>query len=171
MPLEPYGDLFPTVDPTAYVHASALLVGDVTLGPRASVWPGCVLRGDHGRVFIGAETNIQDLTCCHGTEGLSTTEIGARVTVGHRAILHGCVVGDDCLIGMGAILLDNCHVEPWCIIGAGAVIPVGMRVPSGSLVLGTPGRVVRPLREKDLAQIRQGHAAYLELQERAWRPG
>lgn len=169
MPIEPYGELYPKVDPTAYVHHSAHLIGDVILSPRASVWPGSVLRGDHGRVFVGEETNIQDLTVCHGTEGLSTTEIGARVTVGHRAILHGCVVEDDCLIGMGAILLDNCHVEPWCIVGAGALVPVGMRIPRGSLVLGVPGKVVRKLGEKDFEQIRWGCRSYLELQTKAWR--
>lgn len=168
--LEPYGDLVPHVDPTAYVHASVHLIGDVILGPRVSVWPGCVLRGDHGRVYIGEETNLQDLTVCHGTEGLSTTEIGARVTVGHRALLHGCIVEDDCLIGMGAILLDNCRIGRFSIVGAGAVVPVGMQVPPYSMVLGIPAKVTRPLREKDIEQIRHGHASYLELMARAHKP-
>ncbi len=163
MPFEPFGALFPMVDPSAFVHASAQLLGDVTLGPRVSVWPGVVLRGDQGAIRIGEETNLQDLTVAHATGGRSRVILGARVTVGHRVILHGCTVEDDCLVGMGSILLDNCHIEPWCIIGAGAVVPVGMRIPSGSLVLGTPGRVARPLREKDVEQIRMGKQAYLDI--------
>jgi carbonic anhydrase/acetyltransferase-like protein (isoleucine patch superfamily) len=163
MPLERYGAFSPQIDPTAYVHASAHLLGDVTLGSNVSVWPGVVLRGDQGAIRIGADSNLQDLTCAHATGGFSTVSIGQRVTVGHRVILHGCTVEDDCLIGMGSILLDNCHIEPWCVIGAGAVIPVGMRIPTGSLVLGTPGRVVRQLRERDIEQIKGGKVAYLEL--------
>lgn len=166
MPLENCGPLSPVVHPSAWVHASAQLLGDVRLGPRVSVWPGVVLRGDQGAIEVGEETNLQDLTVAHATGGLSTVRIGARVTVGHRVILHGCVVEDDCLIGMGSILLDNCHVERGCIIGAGAVVPVGMRIPAGSLVLGMPAKVVRPLREKDYEQIRTGCAAYLELADR-----
>jgi carbonic anhydrase/acetyltransferase-like protein (isoleucine patch superfamily) len=163
MPLERYGTLSPNVDPTAYVHASAQLLGDVTLGANVSVWPGVVLRGDQGAIRIGADTNLQDLTCAHATGGFSTVTVGARVTVGHRVILHGCTVEDDCLIGMGSILLDNCHIEPWCIIGAGAVVPVGMRIPSGSLVLGMPGKVIRPLKDSDRRQIEGGKEAYLQL--------
>ncbi len=163
MPLERYGTLSPNVDPTAYVHASAQLLGDVTLGANVSVWPGVVLRGDQGAIRIGADTNLQDLTCAHATGGFSTVTVGARVTVGHRVILHGCTVEDDCLIGMGSILLDNCHIEPWCIIGAGAVVPVGMRIPSGSLVLGMPGTVIRPLKDSDRRQIEGGKEAYLQL--------
>ena len=166
--IEPWQHHTPRVDPEAWVHPTAVVTGDVTLHPRASVWPLCVLRGDQGAVTIGAETNLQDGTIAHATGDLSVVEIGARCTVGHRALLHGCRVGDDCLIGMGSILLDNCVVEPGCIIGAGALVPVGMRVPAGSLVLGVPGRVVRTLRERDYAQIRHGCAEYLRL--RGWDP-
>lgn len=165
MPLESFGALAPRVHPEAWVHGSAWLLADVTVGARASIWPGVVLRGDQGAVIIGEDTNVQDLAVAHATGGISTVEIGARVTVGHRAILHGCVVEDDCLVGMGSILLDNCHIEPWCLIGAGAVVPPGMRVPSGSLVLGSPARVVRPLRDKDREAIRTGCRTYLGLAE------
>jgi carbonic anhydrase/acetyltransferase-like protein (isoleucine patch superfamily) len=161
--LEAYGDLFPVVDPEAWVHPSATLIGEVTLGARASVWPGCVLRGDQGAIVIGEETNIQDLTVAHATGGLSRTTIGARVTVGHRVVLHGCTVGDDCLVGMGSILLDNCVVEPDSIVGAGSLVPPGMVVPTGHLVLGSPARVVRPLRDADRRMIRTGRAAYLQM--------
>jgi carbonic anhydrase/acetyltransferase-like protein (isoleucine patch superfamily) len=163
MPLETYRDLVPQVDPTAFVHPSAQILGDVRLAAGVSVWPGVVLRGDQGAIAVGEQSNLQDLTCAHATGGFSTVSIGARVTVGHRVILHGCTVEDDCLVGMGSILLDNCHVEPWCIIGAGAVVPVGMRIPSGSLVLGMPARVVRTLGEKDRAQIAHGYRAYLTI--------
>jgi carbonic anhydrase/acetyltransferase-like protein (isoleucine patch superfamily) len=163
MAIEAFGDLVPRVHPEAWVHPSASLLADVQLGPRVSVWPGVVLRGDQGGIVIGADTNLQDLTVAHATGGISTVRIGARVTVGHRAILHGCVVEDDCLVGMGSILLDNCHVEPWCLIGAGTVVPPGMRIPTGSLVLGSPARVVRPLRDKDREGIRTGCRTYLEL--------
>lgn len=166
MPLENCGPLTPSIDPSAWVHPSASILGDVQLGPRVSVWPGVVLRGDQGAIVVGEETNLQDLTCAHATGGFSTVTIGARVTVGHRVILHGCTVEDDCLIGMGSILLDNCHIERGCIIGAGAVVPVGMRIPAGSLVLGMPAKVVRPLRDKDYEQIRGGYQAYLELADR-----
>jgi carbonic anhydrase/acetyltransferase-like protein (isoleucine patch superfamily) len=163
MPIELYGSLAPRLHPTAFVHASAQLLGDVTLAEETSVWPGVVLRGDQGAIVIGAQTNLQDLTVAHATGGLSTVTIGARVTVGHRVILHGCTVEDDCLIGMGSILLDNCVIGAGSIVGAGAVVPVGMRVPPGSLVLGMPARVVRPTGEKDRVQIATGCRAYLEL--------
>lgn len=166
MPLEACGPLSPVVDPTAFVHPSAHLLADVRLAARVSVWPGVVLRGDQGAIVVGEDTNLQDGTIAHATGGFSTVTIGKRVTVGHRVILHGCTVEDDCLVGMGSILLDNCHVEAGCIIGAGAVVPVGMRIPAGSLVLGMPAKVVRPLRDKDYEQIRGGYQAYLELAER-----
>jgi carbonic anhydrase/acetyltransferase-like protein (isoleucine patch superfamily) len=161
--IEAYGTLRPNVDPTAFVHPSAQLLGDVTLRAHASVWPGCVLRGDQGAIVIGEETNIQDLTVVHATGGISTVTIGARVTVGHRVILHGCTVGDDCLVGMGSILLDNCVIEPDSIVGAGSLVPPGMVVPSGHLVMGSPARVVRPLRDGDRRMIRTGRAAYLQM--------
>ena len=161
---ESYKGMKPQVDPTAFVHESAVLSGDIHLAEKVSVWHGCVLRGDQGRIDIGAESNIQDLSVIHCTGGRSVTRIGARVTVGHRTILHGCIIDDDCLIGMGAILMDNCHIEPWCVIGAGALVPAGRRIPSGSLVIGSPARVVRALREDERESwIRHGHAEYLRL--------
>lgn len=166
MPVEPWGDLRPVIHPDAWLHASAHVLADVTLAAGVNVWPGVVLRGDQGAIHVGVDTNLQDLVVAHATGGISTVEIGARVTVGHRAILHGCTVEDDCLVGMGSILLDNCHIEPWCIVGAGSVVPVGMRVPAGSLVLGSPARVVRPLRDKDREMIRHGCRTYLALAER-----
>jgi carbonic anhydrase/acetyltransferase-like protein (isoleucine patch superfamily) len=161
---ETYKGMHPQVDADAFVHESAQLTGDVHLARGVSIWHGCVLRGDQGSIRIGEESNIQDLSVIHCTGGLSEVRIGCRVTVGHRTILHGCIIDDDCLVGMGAILMDNCHIEPWCIIGAGALIPAGRRIPSGSLVLGSPGRVVREIRpeERD-SWIRHGHQEYMRL--------
>ena len=152
----------PQIDPTAWCHAASTVIGEVTLGARVSVWPSAVLRGDMGPIVFGADANLQDGAVVHNTGGKSVTTIGERVTVGHRAILHGCTVEHDVLVGMGAILLDNCHIEPNCVIGAGALVPMGRRIPAGSLVLGSPGRVVRPLREDDLAWIAHSWRVYSE---------
>lgn len=161
--IQPYLHHHPRIDPTAWIHPTATLMGEIHIDAEVSIWPGVVMRGDQGALYIGPQTNIQDLTMVHATGGVSDTWIGPRVTVGHRAILHGCRVEGDSLIGMGSILLDNCVIEPWCIIGAGALIPEGKRIPSGSLVLGSPGRVVRTLTEADRQRIRHGCATYMRL--------
>ena len=157
--------LRPQVDETAYVDETALLIGDVQLGARASVWPGCVLRGDEGAIRVGEESSIQDLTVIHNTGGVTTTHIGPRVTVGHRVVLHGCRIESDAIIGMGAILLDNATIGPWCIIGAGSLVPMGRTIPTRSLVIGVPGRVVRQLNDAEIEQIKHGHQEYLRLAE------
>ncbi len=161
--IERYRDFLPVVPPDAWVHATALLIGDVVLDSSANIWPGVVLRGDQGAIRIGRETNIQDGSIAHATGGISRTTIGAGCTVGHRALLHGCVVADHCLIGMGAIVLDNAEIGEWCVIGAGAVVPVGARIPPRSLVLGIPGRVVRAVTERDVERIEIGRRTYLAL--------
>jgi carbonic anhydrase/acetyltransferase-like protein (isoleucine patch superfamily) len=155
----------PVIDPTAWVHPTAVVIGEVRLGARVGVWPTCVLRGDQGAIHVGDETNVQDGTICHATGGVSRTTVGTRCTIGHRVVLHGCTVGDDCLVGMGSILLDNAEIGPECVIGAGALVPVGARIPPRSLVLGMPGRVVRAVTERDLERIRLGHQTYLRLLE------
>ena len=137
-------------------------MGDVRLGAEASVWYGCVLRGDIGPIVVGARTNIQDLTVVHVDEGLPCT-IGAGVGVGHRCILHGCTIEDDCLIGMGSILLNGVHVGTGSVIGAGAVVPEGMQVPPGSLVLGIPARIRRPVDDELKARIRLTVEHYVAL--------
>ena len=162
--IEAYKGVSPSVDGEAWVHDNAVLIGDVQIGPRANVWPGCVLRGDQGAIVIGAETSIQDGTVAHCTGGMSTTVIGERCTVGHRVILHGCIVEDDCLIGMGAILLDNSEIGKGSIIGAGAVIPVGKKIPPGSKVMGVPGKVVGEVSEWETTMmIGGGHHEYQKL--------
>lgn len=162
--LESYNDISPAVDPEAWVHDSATLIGDVVVKARATVWPSCVLRGDQGSVVIGEETSIQDGSVAHCTGGMSTTVIGDRCTVGHRVILHGCIVEDDCMIGMGAILLDNCRIGSGSIIGAGALIPVGKTIPPRSKVMGVPGRIVGEVTDWEYElMIGGGHHEYQKM--------
>jgi carbonic anhydrase/acetyltransferase-like protein (isoleucine patch superfamily) len=168
--LEAFEGLRPEVHPEAWVHPSAVVMGEVRLGPGASVWPGAVLRGDMGPIWIGAWTSVQDGAIAHNTGEVSVTRIGDRVTVGHRALLHGCEVEDDCLIGMGATLLDNCRIGRGSVVGAGALVPAGRIIPPGSVVLGSPGKVVRTAGPADAARIRQGWEAYRDLVRR-WRQG
>jgi carbonic anhydrase/acetyltransferase-like protein (isoleucine patch superfamily) len=130
------------IDPNAFLARGAIVLGDVRLGADASLWYNTVVRGDTERIAIGAGTNIQDLSMVHADPGFPCL-VGDRVTVGHRAILHGCIVEDDSMIGMGAILLNGVRVGRGSVIGAGAVLTEGTEVPPGMLVLGVPGRVVR----------------------------
>lgn len=154
----------PEVHPTAFVAASADLVGDVRIGPEASVWFGCVLRGDIAPILIGAGTNVQDLTVVHVDED-HPTEVGERVGIGHRAIVHGCTIEDECLIGMGAILLSGAVIGRGSLVAAGAVVTEGTEVPPESLVVGVPGRVVR--RVDDRLRERMGRTVedYRALKE------
>jgi carbonic anhydrase/acetyltransferase-like protein (isoleucine patch superfamily) len=154
----------PSIDPTAFVHADALVFGDVTLGARVSVWPTAVIRGDTGRIVIGDESNVQDGTVIHVDHGVPTT-VGRRVAIGHRAIVHGSTVDDDCLIGMGAILLNGVSIGSGSIVGAGAVCREGLRVPPNSLVLGVPGRIVRETTAAERDRIARTVQSYLELQQ------
>ena len=140
-------------------------MGDVTLGPRASVWYGTVVRGDMDRIVIGEATNLQDGTIVHVDAGRPAL-IGARVGVGHRAILHGCTVEDECLIGMGSVLLNGVHIGTGSVVAAGAVLREGMVVPPGSVVMGVPGRVVRPVDEALRARIRETWEHYVVEAER-----
>jgi carbonic anhydrase/acetyltransferase-like protein (isoleucine patch superfamily) len=155
----------PNIHPAAYVHPAAVVIGDVTLGARVSVWPTAVIRGDTDRITIGADTNVQDGTIVHVDHGVPTT-IGARVGIGHRAIVHGATIEDDVLIARGAVLLNNVHVGTGSIVGAGAVCTEGMRIPPNSLVLGIPARIVRQTTDAERERIRTTVESYLELQER-----
>jgi carbonic anhydrase/acetyltransferase-like protein (isoleucine patch superfamily) len=130
------------IDKSAFIAPGAIVLGDVSLGRNSSIWYNSVLRGDMAPITIGEETNIQDLSMVHVDEGVPCT-VGRRVGVGHRVILHGCTIEDECLIGMGSIILNHARIGTGSVIGAGAVIPEGMEVPPGSLVMGVPGRIVR----------------------------
>lgn len=154
----------PEVAASAFVHSRASVCGTVRLADDVSVWGGAVIRGDTEQITIGAGSNIQDLTMVHADLGVPTV-VGARVTVGHRAILHGCTVDDDVLIGMGAILLNRCHIGSGSIIGAGALVAEGVVIPPNSLVLGVPGKVVRATTEAERARAAATGLTYRRLAE------
>ena len=130
------------IHPTAFIASTAAVMGDVSIGEDASIWYGAVLRGDMAPIVIGSQSNIQDGTVVHVDEGVPCT-VGRRVGVGHRVILHGCTVEDDCLIAMGSVLLNGVVIGSGSVVAAGAVVPEGMRVPPSSLVMGVPGRIIR----------------------------
>jgi len=153
------GERRPQIDPSVYIAEGARVIGDVALGPGASVWFNAVLRGDTERIVIGEDTNIQDGAVVHADPGYPCV-VGARVVAGHGAILHGCQVGDDCLIGMGAIVLNGARLGPGCIVAAGALIPEGREIPERSLVMGVPARVVRAVTDEELAEIRAAAERY-----------
>jgi carbonic anhydrase/acetyltransferase-like protein (isoleucine patch superfamily) len=163
MPSYSYDRMTPRVHPTAYVHPSAQLLADVELAEEVSVWPTAVLRGDNGFVKVGARTNIQDGSICHGTLGISTTTVGSQVTVGHRVTLHGCKVGDNCLVGMGSILLDNVEIGAESFIAAGSLITPGKKYEPRSFIIGSPAKRVREVTAKDLEAIAHAWKTYQEL--------
>jgi len=150
------------IDPTAFVASSASVMGEVTLGADSSVWYQAVLRADLAAITIGAESNIQDGAVVHVDSGLPCI-VGRRVGVGHRVILHGCVVEDECLIGMGSVLLNGVRVGTGSVVAAGAVIPEGMVVAPGSLVMGVPGRIVRRVDAALRDRIAETWTHYVEL--------
>jgi carbonic anhydrase/acetyltransferase-like protein (isoleucine patch superfamily) len=150
------------IDPSVYLASGAIVTGEVAIGARSSVWFHTVVRGDTERIRIGADTNLQDLTLVHVDPDLPAI-VGDRVTVGHRAIVHGCVIGDDCLIGMGAIVLSGARVGAGSLVGAGALVREGQEIPPGSLVVGAPARVVGPVTEAHRAAIERGTRHYVAL--------
>lgn len=142
----------PQVDDSAFIAPDVCLIGQVQIGPETSIWFGCVLRGDINRIKIGAQTNLQDLCVVHVGPKDQGTIIGNRVSVGHRVIMHSCIVEDEVLLGMGSVILDGVRVGRGAMVGAGAVVPPGMEIPPKHLVLGAPAKVVRELTPQDLAR-------------------
>jgi len=159
--IQTYRGMRPRIDPPAWVHPNATLIGEVEIGAWVSVWPGVVLRGDCGAIRIGAYTNVQDGTVVHTTQDVSQAIVGQRCTIGHSAILHGCIIGDDCLIGMHATVLDNANVADHSIVAAGSVVTVGKKFPPNVMLMGSPARVARELAESHLQQIDYAWQAYL----------
>jgi carbonic anhydrase/acetyltransferase-like protein (isoleucine patch superfamily) len=146
-------NLEPILAEDVFIAPGAAVIGDVTLGSGASVWFGAVLRGDVYPIRVGARTNIQDGAVLHVTNDRHATTLEHDVTVGHRAVVHGCYVEHHCLVGMGSIVMDGAHIGAYSIVGAGALVPPGMQVPSGVLVVGSPGRIKRPLTDEERAWI------------------
>lgn len=155
----------PQIAAGAWIHASAVVVGEVVLHDDVSVWPTAVLRGDRDRITVGVASNVQDGAVLHADPGVPCT-IGARVTIGHRAVVHGATVEDGALIGIGAIVLNGAVVGAGALVAAGAVVPEGMVIPPGTLVRGVPAKVVGPLRVEQATRIARGWETYVMLKER-----
>ncbi|MEO1190285.1 MAG: gamma carbonic anhydrase family protein [Pseudomonadota bacterium] len=171
--IRPYRGLSPSLDPSVFVAESAVLIGDVTAGPKASIWYGCVLRGDTNRITIGEGTNIQDGTVIHvdhdpagdyrETGGGLPTLIGSWITVGHQALLHSCVLEDGCFVGMRAVVMDEVVVESGAMVAAGALVTPRKRVPSGQLWAGSPAKYLRDLTDAEKAMMVESPRYYAEL--------
>ena len=151
----------PRIAVSAYVDPSAVVIGDVAIGERSSVWPHVSVRGDTGLITVGEESNIQDNSVLHLDEGVPLV-IGDRVTVGHAVVLHGCVIEDESLIGIGAIVLNHARIGKGAVVAAGALVPEGMQVPPGMLVMGVPAKVFREVTEEEATRFREGCKHYVE---------
>jgi carbonic anhydrase/acetyltransferase-like protein (isoleucine patch superfamily) len=156
-----YGEYAPDIDDLAYVADMASVVGKVTLGPDSSIWPLAALRGDNERITIGAGSNVQEGAVLHNDPGLPLT-VGANVTIGHQAMLHGCTIGDGSLIGIQAIILNGAVIGRNCLVAAGAVITEDKVFPDNSLIIGAPAKVLRQLSEADIADLAENARDYVE---------
>lgn len=162
MAIRKYLDFTPEIDPTAYVDEAATVIGRVTLGKNASVWPGAVLRGDINEVMVGDGSNIQDGVVLHVTHEMAV-EIGNGVTVGHLAMIHGAKIGDGALIGIGSIILDGAVIGKNSVIAAGSLVPPGMSIPEGVMVMGAPAKVKRELTADELKGIAANCMSYVNI--------
>lgn len=160
--IRPYNNISPKIDSTAYIEDSAQIIGDVEIGEYSSVWCNAVLRGDVHYIKLGKRTNIQDNCVLHGTKGVWPVILGDDITVGHNVTLHGCVIKDRCLIGMGSIILDGANIGEDSIIGAGALVTERSVIPPRSLVLGMPGKVARQLKDEEVARILKSAKNYID---------
>jgi gamma-carbonic anhydrase len=163
--IRPFKDVLPQVHPSAYIDISAQVIGDVHIGEECGIWMNVVIRGDVNYIRIGDRSNVQDLSMIHVMRGTYPTIIGSDVTVGHSALLHGCTIGDTCLIGMGAQLLNGATVGECCIVAAGSLLTEGLIVPPRSLVMGRPARVKRELTEEEVERIRGYARRYVEYRK------
>ncbi len=161
--VRPYRGLMPQIAESAYVDSSAQVIGDVHVGERSSIWLNVSIRGDVNYIRIGNETSIQDNTVLHVERDIYPCLIGNRVTVGHRAVLHGCVIEDNVLIGIGAVVLNGARVGAGAVIAAGALVPERMEVPPNALVMGTPGKVKRDVTPEERARFAQNCQNYVNL--------
>lgn len=155
-----------TIDKSAYIAKTAELIGDVTIGPESSVWNGAVLRADQSTISLGTASNIQDNAVLHVDPQYPIT-LKDHVSIGHGAIVHGCTIASNCIIGMGSIILNGAHIGRDCIIAAGTVVKENQTIPAGSLVAGVPGRIIRPLTPADKEKIRANALEYVKLSKQA----
>ena len=161
-----HGGVRPQLGARVFLAETAAVIGDVAIGEDSSIWYGTVLRGDVMPIRVGARTSVQDGTVVHVTAGVAGATIGDDCTIGHAAIIHACTIEDRCLIGMGAILLDGARVGRGSLVGAGALVTPGTDIPAGSLVLGAPAKVKRPINDQEREQIAYGAHHYVELARR-----
>ena len=152
----------PRIDPTVFIAPNATIIGDVEIGSEGNVWPNAVIRGDFQAIRIGKKVSVQDNVVIHSLSEVHVT-IGDGVSIGHGAILHGCEIGNNVLVGMGSIILDGSRISDWVFVGAGAVVTSDSIIPSKSLVLGVPGKVVRQLDEEELNRIKANAEEYANL--------
>ena len=170
MPVYALGPKRPRIHSTALVAPSATIIGDVTVGPQTSIWPGAVLRGDYGKIRIGASCSIQDNVMVH-CSAENACEVGDRVTAAHNAIIHACTIGDECLIGAGAIIFDGAKVGKHSILGVGTVVLEGRIIPARSVAVGVPAKVTRRTSEADVRMIRESYRAYVKMARRYLETG
>ena len=161
MSILPHHGKTPQIEANVFVAPSADIIGEVTIGSESSVWFQVVIRGDVHTIEIGARTNIQDQSCLHVTRKRSPLKVGDDCTIGHRVLLHGCTIGNRVLVGMGAIVMDDAVVEDDCIIGAGSLVTQKTRIPAGHLAVGSPAKVIRPLKKEELEFLRQSAQNYV----------
>ena len=161
MPLYRIDDRAPDVAPTAYISEQATLIGRVVVGERASFWPGASARGDNETIAVGNETNVQEGAVLHADPGFPLT-LGERVTVGHQAMLHGCTVGEGSLVGIQAVVMNGAVIGRDCLVGAGAIVTEGKSFPDRSLIIGAPAKLVRELRDEEVAGLGRAAAGYVE---------
>lgn len=162
MTIKTYKGRTPRIDPSAIVMENTVIAGDVTLGPDVNIWFGATIRGDVGGVSIGARTNVQENAVIHESENRTPTLVEEDCTIGHGAIIHGCIIRSGCLIGMGAIVLDDTEIGSESLIGAGCLVPERQKIPEGSLVIGVPGKVVRQLTPAERQAVRESAHHYVE---------
>ncbi len=160
MPIYQFGDWVPQIDPSAFVHETAVLIGQVRIGPNATIWPFATLRGDNEPITLGADSNCQEGCTLHADPGFALT-VGRGVTVGHHVMLHGCTIGDDSLIGIQAVILNGAVIGRGCLIGACTLITEGKQIADRSMVLGSPGKVVRQLEELEIERSRAIAQSYV----------
>ena len=160
--IESYKEHHPNIHPTAWIHASAVIIGRAQIAKDVNIWPNTTVRADEGNVVIGEGTNLQDGSVIHMTGGMSETTIGARVTIGHQCLLHGCTIEDDCLIGMGSIIMDNAVIGRGSFIGAGTLITPNKVIPPNSFVRGRPYEIVRECGEREAQWIAYSWKHYVE---------
>jgi gamma-carbonic anhydrase len=160
-----YRGIVPQIAQSAYIDRSAQVIGDVIVGERGSIWCNTSIRGDVNTISIGEDSNVQDNTVMHGELNQWPVVVGNRVTIGHSAVIHGCVIEDDCLIGIGAIILNGARIGAGSVVAAGALVPEGMQVPPNSMVMGVPAKVRREVTDEEHARFRENAQRYIKYRE------